>query len=297
MTRTNPTRPTRLRMPDPVLSALACPVCGNALALGEQGLSCTHGHTFDIAREGYAALLTGSTPPGTGDSKEMITDRLRFQQAGHYDPIGRALAQILDQHLEEPTPLVVDIGGGTGHYLAQVLKALPHAAGLTVDASKWAARRAARTHERGGAVTADVWQGLPLRKASVDVLLNVFAPRHAEEFHRVLRPDGVLMVVVPAADHLIELRGPLGLLEVDPYKDTRLAESLHDRFTPADLTELHLPLHLSHEDITTVVGMGPSAHHLAPETLRTRLADLPDPVPVTASVRLYTYRPHGPIGA
>ena len=124
MTRTNPTRPTRLRMPDPALSALACPVCGNALTLGERGLSCTHGHTFDIAREGYAALLTGSTPPGTGDSKEMITDRLRFQQAGHYDPIGRALAQILDQHLDEPAPLVVDIGGGTGHYLAQVLKAL-----------------------------------------------------------------------------------------------------------------------------------------------------------------------------
>lgn len=278
-------------MPDPVLSALACPVCVDALALGERGLSCAHGHTFDVAREGYAGLLTGDTPPGTGDSKEMVADRLRFQQAGHYDPIGRALARILDAHLEGSSPLIADIGGGTGHYLAQVLEALPHTVGLTVDASKWAARKAARSHERGGAVTADAWRGLPLREASVDALLNVFAPRAAGEFHRVLRPDGVLVVVVPAADHLAELRGPLGLLEVDPYKDTRLAESLHNRFTPVDTTELRLPLHLSHEDVTTVVGMGPSARHLAPETLRTRLADLPEPTPVTASVRLHTYRP------
>lgn len=292
MTRTNPTRSPELRMPAPVVSALACPVCGEALAPQGRGLSCARGHTFDVAREGYAGLLTGSTPPGTGDSKEMVADRLRFQQAGHHDPIGRALARTLDEHLKERAPLVVDVGGGTGHHLAQVLKALPHAVGLTVDASKWAARKAARAHERGGAVTADAWRGLPLREASVDALLNVFAPRRADEFHRVLRPDGVLVVVVPATDHLAELRDPLGLLEVDPHKDTRLVDSLHGHFTPVDTTELRMPLRLWHGDVATVVGMGPSARHITSETLRTRLAELPEPVTVTTSVRLHTYRPY-----
>lgn len=278
-------------MPDPVTSVLTCPVCGHDLTPDERGLRCARGHTFDVAREGYAGLLTGATPPGTGDSKEMVADRLRFQRAGHYDPIGRVLAQTLAEHLRAPAPLIADIGGGTGHYLAQVLQALPHAVGLTVDASKWAARKAARIHERGGAVTADAWRGLPLRAASTDALLNVFAPRDAEEFHRVLHSDGVLVVVTPATDHLAELREPLGLLEVDPHKDARLAESLHGRFTPLDTTDLRLALRLSREEVTTVVGMGPSARHIAPEDLRFRVAELPDPVAVTASVRLYAYRP------
>ncbi|OOC57079.1 methyltransferase type 11 [Nocardiopsis sinuspersici] len=278
-------------MPGSVAAALACPACGRGLDLGERGLACTGGHSFNVAREGYASLLTGATPPGTGDSREMVADRLRFQEAGHHDRISDALSAALARELTAPVPLVADIGGGTGRHLARVLEALPHAVGLTVDVSKFAARKAARVHERGGAVTADAWRGLPLRDASVDALLNVFAPRGAAEFRRVLRDDGVLLVVVPAADHLTELREALGLLEVDPRKEERLADSLHGHFAPAGTEELRFSMELGHDDAATVVGMGPSARHIAARDLLARIANLPAPVPVTASVRLHTYRP------
>ncbi|MBB6119857.1 23S rRNA (guanine745-N1)-methyltransferase [Nocardiopsis algeriensis] len=281
----------RLRMPGAVAAALACPVCTSGLEPRERGLSCDAGHSFDVAREGYAALLTGATPPGSGDTKEMVADRLRFQQAGHYEPLAGALADTLARELTVPAPLVADIGGGTGHYLARVLDALPDAVGLTVDVSKFAARKAARAHERGGAVTADAWRALPLRQDCADALLNVFAPRGADEFHRVLRPGGVLLVVTPAADHLAELRGPLGLLEVDPRKDERLADTLHGRFAPDGTRELRFPLELTRADTATVVGMGPSARHIDPAALHARIAALPEPVAATASVRLHTYRP------
>lgn len=291
MARENTTHHTgpRLRMPDRVAAVLACPVCGDGLDRGERGLACDRGHAFDIAREGYAGLLTGSTPPGTGDSKEMVADRVRFQTAGHYDPLGRALAEALAQTV--PAPLIADVGGGTGHYLTQVLDARPDAVGLTLDVSKFAVRRAARAHERGGAVTADTWRPLPLRTGSVDALLNVFAPRNAAEFRRVLRPGGVLVVVTPDTDHLAELRAPLGLLEVDPRKDERLAESLHGDFAPAQARPLRFTMELTHEDAATVVGMGPSARHITPADLRDRIAALPAPVTVTASVRLHGYHP------
>lgn len=278
-------------MPDTVAAALACPVCGSGLRLGERGLTCDSGHSFNVAREGYASLLSGATPPGTGDSREMVADRLRFQDAGHHAPISTALAAALTRELTVSEPLVADIGGGTGHHLARVLDALPHAVGLTADVSKFAARRAARTHERGGAVTADAWRGLPMRDASADALLNVFAPRNAAEFHRVLRADGVLLVAAPAADHLTELRAPLGLLEVDPRKDERLAHSLHGHFTPASTEDLRFSMDLSHDDAATVVGMGPSARHITPKDLRARIAVLHAPVAVTASVRLHTFHP------
>lgn len=282
-----------LRMPAAAAAALACPVCGTGLHPGARGLTCESGHSFNVAREGYASLLTGATPPGTGDDKQMVADRIRFQNAGHYDPIGRALAHALDRALEASEPLVVDAGGGTGHYLARVLDAMPGARGITADVSKFAARKAAKAHPRGGAVTADTWRRLPLRDGSADALLNVFAPRNAAEFHRVLRADGVLAVVTPAADHLGELRGPLGLLEVDPDKDARLADGLSRHFTPSLTRDLRIAMSLTRDDAATAVGMGPSARHIAPGDLRDRVAALPDPVQVTAAVRLHVHHRSG----
>jgi 23S rRNA (guanine745-N1)-methyltransferase len=48
---------------------------------------------------------------------------------------------------------------------------------------------------------------------------------------------------------------------------------------------------LSRNDVRAVVGMGPSAWHVAGPALAERIAALPEPVPVTASVVVATYRP------
>ncbi|WP_460749012.1 putative RNA methyltransferase [Nocardiopsis oceani] len=280
-----------LRMPAPVAAALTCPVCGQPLERDSRGLLCASGHSFNVAREGYAGLLTGATPPGTGDSKDMVAARLRFQEKGHYDPIGQALAAQLSKEPAASQRVVVDVGGGTGHYLTQVLESLPETVGLTTDVSKFAARKAARSHPRGGAVTCDSWRTLPLADGTADALLNVFAPRNAAEFHRVLKVNGVLLVVTPAADHLAEPRTGLGLLEVDPRKEERLADSLGDHFTREGTQELRFTMELSHDDVHTVVGMGPSARHITPEDLAARVSKLPEPFTTTASVRVGVYRP------
>ncbi|MGW5878000.1 putative RNA methyltransferase [Nocardiopsis terrae] len=280
-----------LRMPASVAASLTCPVCGRHLESGARGLTCADGHSFNIAREGYAGLLTGATPPGTGDSKEMIAARLRFQGRGHYDPVGLALAEELTTARVGAESVIVDVGGGTGHYLTQVLDELPDAVGLTTDVSKFAARKAARAHPRSGAVTADSWRTLPLADGTADAVLNVFAPRNAPEFHRVLKPGGVLVVVTPEPDHLTEPRTALGLLDVDPRKGERLAESLGEHFSPEAGREVRFTMELSHEDVLTVVGMGPSARHTTPEDLARRVSELPEPFTSTASVRVGRYRP------
>ena len=41
---------------------LICPVCGAALGEASGALRCERGHSFDLAREGYVNLLTGSRP-------------------------------------------------------------------------------------------------------------------------------------------------------------------------------------------------------------------------------------------
>jgi 23S rRNA (guanine745-N1)-methyltransferase len=269
-------------MIDGALPYLRCPVCGGALSRpGEQALRCPLRHSFDLARQGYVNLTTGRSPH-SGDSAEMIADRAAFLAEGHYDFIAEALAAAVP----DTAGLVLDAGTGTGHYLAGVLSALPEATGLGLDVSKAALRRAARAHPRAGAALADLWRPLPLRDASVAVLLNVFAPRNGPEFRRVLHPNGRLLTVTPAPNHLSELVAAHNLIGVDPGKADRLAGTLGREFRAESTTTLHRGMHLNPAQIRTLIGMTPSARH-------DRTAGFPgtESQAVTAAVDLTVYRP------
>ncbi|HEY3608197.1 MAG TPA: rRNA (guanine-N1)-methyltransferase [Pseudonocardiaceae bacterium] len=258
--------------PEPVVDVLLCPVCREMLTRAGGTLACPAGHAFDIARQGYVNLLGRAD----GDTAAMVADRSAFLAAGHYTP----LASLVARWAADAAPgLVVDAGAGTGYYLAAVLAR--GGFGLALDASPSALRRAARAHERIGAAVWDVWRPWPVRDGVAAVVLNVFAPRNGPEFHRVLRPDGTLLVVTPTRAHLAEL-GAAGLLSVDPHKAARLAETLV-RFERVRSAEISYPMALSAADVRRVIGMGPAAHH--------------DPVgldedrEVTASFLVSAYRP------
>jgi 23S rRNA (guanine745-N1)-methyltransferase len=284
-----------------IVDRLRCPVCGQPLTEAAAGtaraLRCPRRHSFDVARQGYVNLLAGRAPHA-GDTAEMVAARADFLAAGHYDLISTALATAATDAVDrvraarpEAYPLVVDAGAGTGRHLAAVLAELPDAVGLALDVSKPALRRAGRAHPRAAAALADTWQRLPLADAGTAVLLNVFAPRNGAEFHRVLDPDGSLLVVTPAEEHLAELVGALGLLRVDPDKADRVAESLGGRFTEVATAEHRRELALTGPEVATLVGMGPSAWHTDPAGLAARVTALPEPVRVTVAMRLTVWRP------
>jgi 23S rRNA (guanine745-N1)-methyltransferase len=265
-------------MIDGALPYLRCPICGQALHQEQHALRCPRGHSFDMARQGYADLSAGRLPH-VGDTPEMVADREAFLAAGHYDFIAAALAEAV------PGGFVVDAGVGTGAYLARVLADAPAATGLGVDVSKPALRRAARAHPRAAAILADVWGRLPIADASADAVLNVFAPRNGAEFHRILRPGGRLLVITPADEHLRELIATHGLIRVDPDKQERVRESLDEHFEPDYADDLSRELRLTAVEARTLIGMTPSARHVPVATLPT------EAVTVTAAVRLTVYRP------
>jgi 23S rRNA (guanine745-N1)-methyltransferase len=274
-----------------VIACLRCPVCGGDLACDERSLRCADGHVFDIARQGYAGLLTGGARAGTADTAAMVAARAAFLGGGHFAPLA---ALVADRAAERGTGggCVLDAGAGTGYYLSAVLDRLPGTPGVALDVSKHALRRAARSHPRVGALAWDVWRPLPVRTGAVSVLLDIFAPRNAEEFHRVLQPGGALIVVTPAARHLEELVGALGLLTVDPRKAERVEDTLGGRFHAAGIWPLELPLRLPHADVAALVAMGPSAWHTDPEALRVELEKLTEPVAVTAAFEVRVFDAH-----
>lgn len=269
-------------MIDAAMPYLRCPVCSDTLArAGERTLRCPRGHSFDIARQGYASLTRRGTPHD-GDSAAMISDRAGFLAAGHYDFIAEALTASISG--AGPPGLVVDAGTGTGFYLGYLLEALPEWSGLGLDVSKPALRRAARAHPRAAAVLADLWQPLPLADACAGLILNVFAPRNGPEFRRILRPGGTLLVVTPAADHLHELIEAFRMIRVDPDKADRVADRLQPHFTPERTTTHRRTMTLTGTELRTLIGMTPSARHIP-------LDDLPaESLRVTAAIDLTTYR-------
>jgi len=264
-----------------VLPYLCCPHCGAELADGPS-LTCGQGHVFDVAKQGYVSLLSGRSAV-SGDSAEMVAARDAFLSAGHYAPIVRAVVAAT-----EGAGCVLDLGAGTGHYLAAVLAAAPARVGIALEISKPALRRAARAHPRLGAVGADTWRRLPIRDGSIAVVLNVFAPRNAAELARVLTDDGRLVVVSPTQTHLAELVSALDLLTVAPDKAEKVTASLPG-FVVSEVDDVEFALSLGQEDVRTLVGMGPSAWHVDEATLRERVAALDMPVRVTASVTVTSY--------
>ncbi|MFZ2527874.1 MAG: methyltransferase domain-containing protein [Rhodococcus sp. (in: high G+C Gram-positive bacteria)] len=280
-------------MLDAVIDLLACPQCGHGVELdrldldrsdlGGSALLCERGHNFDVAKQGYVSLLTGAATKFSGDTADMIAARGDFLAAGHYDPIRHAAARACGAS-GTIAARVLEVGAGTGQYLAVVLDELPDSRGIGVDVSKPAVRRIARSHPRVGAVLADAWRQLPVRSGSVSHVLSIFAPRNAAETHRVLEPGGRLVVVTPTSEHLRELVALPGMVQVDDRKAQRLGAALSGGFDRADRREVRFSMALPHPDLALLVGMGPSAHHVTADRRAALLAGLPEPFTVTASV-------------
>ncbi len=275
-----------------IAERLQCPVCTRRLAPGPRSLICPRGHSFDVARQGYVTLQAPRQRSAAGDDGAMVTARAAVQEAGHFDPLTAALAGEANKVAGGESSAVLDVGAGTGHHLAELLGVLPRARGIALDASRDASRRAARAHRRIAAVRSDVWQQIPLGDATVDLALNVFAPRNGAELARILRPGGALIVVTPGPDHLHEL-AMLHTVRVDPRKRERLRRQLLPALRASNARPISWTLELTGTEAEAILRMGPAARHLRPD-LERRLAGLPEPVLVTAAVELWTFN-HPPV--
>ncbi|MBM9476271.1 methyltransferase domain-containing protein [Nakamurella flavida] len=224
-------------------------------------LACVSGHRFDVARQGYVALLGPGARTDTGDSADMVAARVDLLGSGAYAPIVDAVVQAVRGSTGDGGA-VVELGAGTGYYLGACVGAVPGSTGLAIDSSRYASRRAAAVHRRVGAVLADAWSALPVRDSCADVVLSVFAPRTPSEIHRILTPGGRLVCVTPRPGHLAELRDVVPLLAVDAGKQDALVGAFAGLLEPVGSTQVEYRMELTGPQVGALIRMGPTARHL-----------------------------------
>lgn len=189
-------------------SQLCCPLDGAGLTLNDKTWRCEHGHSFDVAKQGYVNLLPvqNKRSKDPGDSKAMVQARSRFLAGGFYAPLAEALTARV---LADPVGALLDAGCGEGYYLRHVLDtAVSDGAdvkAVALDISKWAVQAAAKRDPRVSWLVASN-SSIPVPDHSIDTLLCVFGFPVENEFKRVLSDGGRLIMVDPAPRHLHELK-------------------------------------------------------------------------------------------
>ena len=215
---------------------LICPICEKPLFRQENRFLCPENHSFDIARQGYVNLLPiqrkHSAHPG--ETREQVLSRREFLSGGFYAPIAEALAAAAKKY--DACGPILDVGCGEGYYCTRLAKAMN--AELTgLDISKDAVRCAAGKYKDARWLCATAAQ-IPVEDGAAGLLTSLFAITLPEEFHRVLRKNGLFFQVLAAQDHLLELKKIIYDQLIFREKDTipelpgfALLESIPIRFT------------------------------------------------------------------
>jgi 23S rRNA (guanine745-N1)-methyltransferase len=190
-----------------------CPVCGGSLQLLQSGktYTCQNQHSFDLAKEGYLNLLPvqhkHSKEPG--DSKQMMTARREFLEAGFYEPMAKTVAMMINANRTVGQNMrLLDLGCGEGYYSRKIASYCNHHEQIAlhgIDIAKFAIAAAAKKQPNARFIVASS-NRLPSPDQYFDFVLRVFAPSDDDELKRVLKSSGHLLTVTPGPRHLWQLK-------------------------------------------------------------------------------------------
>lgn len=269
------------------MSLFSCPICGAPLTREGRTYTCPNRHCYDVAREGYVHLLPANQKHSAnpGDDKAMIAARTAFLDGDYYAPLRETLCTVVSAHGGQ-NPKILDVGCGEGYY-TQGLAQLPGAEIAGVDLSKAGLKKAARRVNEGEFAVASVYH-LPVADEAVDVVVDCFAPLALEEYRRVLRKGGLFVYVVPAPQHLMEMKA---VLYDTPYPNPEERVE-YEGFSYVDILPVTTTFTLPDQaSIQALFGMTPYAWK-TPRAGVERLEQL-EQLTVTADFRVHVFRREG----
>ena len=237
-------------------SSFACPICQENLTLVETSLKCSNRHSFDLAKFGYVNLAPQIKQSANYD-KENFQNRQEILEAGFYQDILEGISGILATKPSAKT--VLDIGCGEGFYSRKLQENHPDKTFYAFDISKDSVQIAAKC-EPNWAVNWFVGDlaRLPIKDASMDILLDIFSPANYGEFRRVLSKDGILIKVIPTENHLKEIRQMVqDQLTKKDYSNQDIKEHFQEHFSIQSSQIASLTKHITAEQRQSLLSMTP----------------------------------------
>lgn len=242
-------------------TAFACPICQENLTLVESSLKCNNRHSFDLAKFGYVNLAPQIKQSANYD-KENFQNRQQILEAGFYQAILDAVSDLLAS--SKTTKIILDIGCGEGFYSRKLQERHPDKTLYAFDISKDSVQIAANS-EPNWAVNWFVGDlaRLPIKDASMDILLDIFSPANYGEFRRVLSKDGILIKVIPTKNHLKELRQKVQdqLIKKD-YSNQDIKNHFQEHFTILSSKTASLTKPITAEQLQALLSMTPLLFHV-----------------------------------
>lgn len=200
------------------MGIFSCLVCGEILDISGKSYVCKNRHVFDIAKSGYVNLLLPRHGAVHGDNKLMLRSRREFLDGGAYSPLCENVGSTVAEFAKNGCT-ILDAGCGEGYYTTAVKKFLDERNLKTeiygIDISKDAVEMASKRRCGINYAAASVFH-IPVLSGSCDILLTMFAPYCGEEYGRVLKKGGVMIMVIPSENHLWELKKAI---YETPYKN------------------------------------------------------------------------------
>ena len=242
-------------------SAFACPICQENLTLVETSLKCINRHSFDIAKFVYVNLAPQIKQSANYD-KENFQNRQQILEAGFYQAILEAVSDLLSNSKNAKT--ILDIGCGEGFYSRKLQESHSDKTFYAFDISKDSVQIAAKS-EPNWAVNWFVGDlaRLPIKDASMNILLDIFSPANYGEFRRVLSKDGILIKVIPTENHLKEIRQKVqDQLTNKDYSNQDIKNHFQDYFTILSSQTASLTKTITTEQLQALLSMTPLLFHI-----------------------------------
>lgn len=242
-------------------TAFTCPICQENLILVESSLKCENRHSFDLAKFGYVNL-TPQIKQSTNYDKENFQNRQQILEAGFYQAILEGVSDLLEANPSAKT--VLDIGCGEGFYSRKLQESHSDKTFYAFDISKDSVQIAAKS-EVNWAVNWFVGDlaRLPIKDASMDILLDIFSPANYGEFRRVLSKDGILIKVIPTENHLKEIRQKVqDQLTNKDYSNQDIKNHFQDYFTILSSQTASLTKPITAEQLQALLSMTPLLFHV-----------------------------------
>ena len=269
-----------------IKNLMQCPRCGRKIRFHAGGLVCKREHRFDISSKGYVNLLQ-ETKALKGYDSEFFNCRNRFLQAGYYSHIMEAVTAAVKRCCEDDTAavrecrksssatvgkccgsdagsspdtapfVIIDAGCGEGYYSVNLARQIENAQILAFDISADAVKVAARNIEPVKWMVADI-TNIPVKDQSADCILDIFTPANYKEFARILKPEGVVIKVVPGPHHMGQLREAAApLLRNKDYSNEEVLDYFEQHFDLQQRSLVTRTMAVSPEDLADLVRMTP----------------------------------------